>query len=105
MNDNDSYSQNTTVDEEISNSNFGSIIQCWLRDLVKSQPSHRYSSYYDRPWSKSHRPWSLENIQRDIEKFNRSNNYKNAIEVSKKMLQNGVLGKISLLSIFSKSSF
>jgi tetratricopeptide (TPR) repeat protein len=80
--------QNSSINDAISNSNFGSIIQSWLRDLVELQPN-RY--VYDRPWSKSSRPWSLDKIQRDIERFNRYNDYKNAIEVSKKMLQNGVL--------------
>jgi hypothetical protein len=95
MNNNDS---NMTIDDAISNSNFGFTIQNWLRDFVKSQPSHRMSSYYDRPWSKSHAPWSLEKMQRDIEQFNRFSEYTNAIEVSKKMLQNGILGK----SIFTR---
>jgi hypothetical protein len=80
--------QNSSINDAISNSNFGSIIQSWLRDLVELQPN-RY--VYDRPWSKSSRPWSLDKIQRDIERFNRYNDYKNAIEVSKKMLQNGIL--------------
>ena len=85
---------NLTIDDAINNSNFGFTIQNWLRDFVKSQSSQRSSSYYDRPWSKSHRPWSLDKIQHDIDQFNRFNEYKDAIEVSKKMLQNGVLGKI-----------
>ncbi len=83
--------QNSSIIDAIRNSNFGLIIQSWLHDLITLQSNRLF---YDRPWSKSSRPWSLDKIQRDIEKFNRFNEYKNAIDVSKKMLQNGVLGKI-----------
>jgi hypothetical protein len=62
--------------------------------LVTIQSNRRVSSFLERPWSKSSRPWSLDKIQRDIERLNRFNEYTNAIEVSKKMLQNGILGKI-----------
>jgi hypothetical protein len=82
--------QNSSIHDAISNSNFGSIIQSWLRDLVTSQSNRRF---HDRPWSKSSRPWSLDRIQHDIDRYNRFNDYRNTIEVSKKLLQNGVLGK------------
>ncbi|CAF3746768.1 unnamed protein product [Rotaria sordida] len=87
----DTNMRSTTVSEAISNSNFGSTIQSWLHDFITSQTSYRFSSFYDRPWSKSPTPWSLNKILGDIEKFNVSNEYKNAIEVSKKMLHNGLL--------------
>lgn len=85
--------------EAIASSSFGSIIQSWLNDLVASKPSHYYTSIYNRPWSISARPWSLDTIQYDIDKFQRCNDHKNTIAVSKKMLQNGVLGKISEILI------
>lgn len=47
---------------------------------------------HDRLWTKSYRPWSLDKLQRDIDRFNRLSELKNAIEASKKMLKNGVLG-------------
>lgn len=84
------FMQSSSIDDVISNSSFGSIIQSWLRDLVASQSNRHYN---DRPWSRYSRPWSLDKIQRDIERYNRFNDYKNTIEVTKKMLQNGVLGK------------
>jgi len=86
----EAYNQNSSTYDAISNSNFGTIVQSWLRDLVALQSNRRY---YDRPWSKSSRPWSLDKIQHDIDKFYRFNDYRHAIEVSKKLLQNGVLGK------------
>ncbi|CAF3924379.1 unnamed protein product, partial [Rotaria sp. Silwood1] len=92
-NHNDTYTRSISITDTISNSNFGLTIQNWLHDLVKSQPNHRFSSYYDRPWSKNSIPWSLNKIMGDIERFSESNNYKNAIDVSKKMLHNGILGK------------
>lgn len=79
------------------NSNFCSTIQSWLRDLVTLQSKNRLSSYFERPWSKSPRPWSLDTIHRDIERYNRFNEYGVSIEVSKKMLQNGLLGKNLLI--------
>jgi hypothetical protein len=89
--ENDLYdNQNSTIYDSISQSNFGMTIQSWLRDLVTAQSNRRY---YDRPWSKSSRPWSLDKIQQDIDRFYRFNEHRNAIEVSKKLLQNGVLGK------------
>ncbi|CAF3097831.1 unnamed protein product [Rotaria sp. Silwood2] len=90
-NHNDPYMRSTSVSDAISNSNFGSTIQNWLHDFVKSQPSHRFSSCFDRPWSKTALPWSLNKILGDIQKFNRLNDYKNAIDVSKKLLHNGIL--------------
>ncbi|CAF2993598.1 unnamed protein product [Rotaria socialis] len=88
---NDTYMQSTTINEAILNSNFGPTIQSWLQDFVKTEPSYRLSSMYDRIWSKSPIPWSLNKIQGDIEKFHASRNYKNAIEISKKLLHNGAL--------------
>jgi hypothetical protein len=38
------------------------------------------------------RPYSLDRLQRDIERYQRLNDFKNATEASKKMLKNGVLG-------------
>ncbi|CAF3694483.1 unnamed protein product [Rotaria sp. Silwood1] len=90
-NHNDTYTRSISITDTISNSNFGLTIQNWLHDLVKSQPNHRFSSYDDRPWSKNSIPWSLNKIMGDIERFSESNNYKNAIDVSKKMLHNGIL--------------
>lgn len=90
-NNNQIHSQNSSSYDAITNSNFGSIVQSWLRDLVTLQSNRRY---YDRPWSRSSRPWSLDKIQQDIERFHRFYEYKNAIDVSKKMLRNGILGNI-----------
>lgn len=87
---NSTYMRNNSIDDVISKSNFGSIIQNWLHDSVAIQ-SHRY--YHDRPWSKCSRPWTLEKIQRDIDRHYRYNEYEKAIEIAKKMLQNGILGK------------
>jgi len=78
----------SSMNDIISNSNFGLIIQSWLHDLIALQ-SNRH--YHDRPWSKSTRPWSLNKIQHDIERFNQYHDYQNTIDVSKKMLQNGIL--------------
>jgi tetratricopeptide (TPR) repeat protein len=77
--------------DQISNSNFSSTIQNWLRDLVASQSTRRSSSFPEKPWSKSMRPYALDRLQRDIERFYRLNEYKNTIDASKKMLKNGVL--------------
>ncbi|CAF2074275.1 unnamed protein product [Rotaria magnacalcarata] len=88
---NDTYMQSTTINDAILNSNFGLTIQSWLQDFVKTQPSYRSSSMYDRIWSRSPTPWSLNKIQGDIEKYHASRNYKNAIEISKKLLHNGAL--------------
>ncbi len=96
---NDTYIPSTTINDAISNSNFCSTIQSWLRDLVTLQSNRRVSSFLERPWSKSSRPWSLDKIHRDIERLNRFNEHTDAIEVSKKMLQNGILGKIYSLII------
>lgn len=84
--------QYSSAYEAIASSNFGSIIQNWLRDFVKLQTNRRF---IDRPWSRSSRPYSLDRIQSDISRFDRFNEYRNAIDVSKKMLHNGVLGKPS----------
>jgi len=81
-----------SYDDQISNSNFSSIIQNWLRDFVTLQSNRRLSSFHEKPWSKSARPWALDKLQRDIERFHRLSDYRNAIEASKKMLRNGVLG-------------
>jgi hypothetical protein len=80
------------INDAIANSSFCSTIQAWLRDTVQVQSNHHSSSYYDKPWSKSARPWSLDKLQRDIERFNRLSDFRNAVEASKKMLRNGVLG-------------
>ena len=77
----------------MSSSNFGPLVQNWLRDLLAQQSTHRQLTIHDRPWTKSTRPWSLNNIQHDIDRFARLQNYPSAIEVSKKMLHNGVLGR------------
>ena len=90
----DTYIQGTTIGDAISNSNFSSTIQSWLHDSAALQLNRRLFSIYDRPWSRSHLPWSLDKIQNDTERFNRLDDYENAIEVSKKLLQNGRLGKI-----------
>jgi hypothetical protein len=79
--------------DQISSSNFGSIIQSWLRDTVQLETDRRPTSHHTRPWSKSVRPWSLDKLQRDIERFNRLRDFGNAIEASKKMLKNGILGQ------------
>ena len=76
-------SSNTNEFDSIANSNFGFLIQTWLRDLVKPHSS--------RPWSKSPQPYILDKIQRDMDRFVRFNDYQNAIDVSKKMLQNNQL--------------
>ena len=84
------------MEDEITNSNFGLTIQSWLRDSVVSQPHRRMSTYHDRPWSRSSRPWGIDKLQNDIEKYIRFNDFRNAIEVAKKMLHNGLLGKFHL---------
>ena len=91
-------SENSSTYDAIANSNFGSIIQNWLRDFVKLQTNRRY---IERPWSRSSRPYSLDRIQSDISRFDRFNDYRNAIDVSKKMLRNGLLGKLSVSFIHS----
>ena len=78
--------------EQISKLNFSSIIQNWLRDLVQLESSRRLLSMNEKLWSKSYRPWSLDKLQRDIERYHRLNEFKCATETSKKMLKNGVLG-------------
>ncbi|CAF1219727.1 unnamed protein product [Adineta steineri] len=83
-NNNDRYMQNTTNDDMVQISNFSSLIQSWLHDSNSLQSNRRSLSVSDRPWS-------LNSIQRDIEQFHRMYKYKNAIEASKKMLQNGIL--------------
>ncbi|UJR21886.1 hypothetical protein I4U23_024958 [Adineta vaga] len=88
---NETSMQSTTINDTISNSNFGSLIQSWLRDLVALHSTRYSSSIHGRPWTKSIRPWSLNTIQYDIDRFHRCNDYQNAIEVSKKMLHNGLL--------------
>ncbi|CAF0818380.1 unnamed protein product [Adineta ricciae] len=90
-NTNEIATEASTVDEIISSSKFGSLIQNWLRDLLVQQSTHRQLTIHDRPWTNSVRPWSLNNIQHDIDRFSRLRNYPSAIEVSKKMLHNGVL--------------
>jgi hypothetical protein len=80
--------------DAISNSNFSSTIQNWLRDLIALQYSRHSSSYSERPWSQSSRPYSLDSLQRDIERCKRYDDFQNTIETSKKMLKNGLLGKI-----------
>ncbi|CAF0937621.1 unnamed protein product [Adineta ricciae] len=81
----------STIDEIISSSNFGPLIQNWLCDLLVQQSTDRQLTIHDRPWTNSVRPWSLNNIQHDIDRFSRLYNYPSAIEVSKKMLHNGLL--------------
>ena len=78
----------------ISNSNFSPTIQNWLRDSVQSRSNP--SSYHDKPWSRSTRPWSLDKLQREIERFHRLNDTRNTLETSKKMLKNGVLGLLEI---------
>lgn len=90
---NQSYSHNSSEYDVVSESDFGLIVQSWLRDFVNQQANRRYIG---RPWSRSHRPWSLDKIQSDITRYVRFNDYRNAIDVSKKMLRNGILGRISL---------
>ncbi|CAF5019315.1 unnamed protein product, partial [Rotaria sp. Silwood1] len=80
-----------SYNDQISNSNFSSTIQNWLRDSIKLQSNNRSSTFYDKPWSKSSRPSILNSLQRDIQKYNGSNDLKNTIEAAKKMLKNGVL--------------
>lgn len=89
---NNYHSQNSSEYDAISNSDFGSLVQSWLRDFVNLQSTRRYIG---RPWSRSSRPWSLDKIQSDISRYHRFNDYRNAIDVSKKMLRNGILGRIS----------
>lgn len=86
-------SKNDTMDDAISNSNFSSTIQTWLRDAVRSQLNNRLYSYYDRPWSNALIPWSLEGIQRDLNRHHRCQETSTAIDVSKILLKNGLLGK------------
>lgn len=91
----------TSTFDQIANSSFGLLLQTWLRDLVASQPNR---SHYDRPWSKSPRPYSLDRIQRDIDRFIRFNDYQNAVDVSKKLLQNNLLGKTIDIFVVAKAS-
>jgi hypothetical protein len=60
--------------------------------LQRTQSNRSSSSSHEKLWSRSSRPWALDKLQRDIERFNRLNDFKNAIEASKKILKNGVLG-------------
>lgn len=86
MNDNtqqqSASSRTNLYNDQISKSNFGSTIQSWLRDTLSPR---------EKPWSKSARPWALDKLQRDIDRFNRLSEFRNSIETSKKMLKNGVL--------------
>jgi hypothetical protein len=59
---------------------------------MTSQSNRRSSSFPEKPWSKSPRPYAVDRLQRDIERFHRLNDNKNTIEASKKMLKNGLLG-------------
>ncbi|CAF1187969.1 unnamed protein product [Adineta steineri] len=86
-----SLSSINSSNDHISSSNFCPTIQNWLRDLVILQSNNRPSTLHEKTWSKSSRPWALDKLQRDIERFNRLNDFKNAVEASKKMLKNGVL--------------
>ncbi|CAF1273581.1 unnamed protein product [Adineta ricciae] len=88
ISENRSSSTLTSQNDQISNSNFSPIVQSWLRD---SQSNHHSSSLSDKPWSKLSRPYELDRLQRDIERFNRLNDNRNALEAAKKMLKNGLL--------------
>ncbi|CAF0950852.1 unnamed protein product [Rotaria sordida] len=80
-----------SYNDQISNSNFSSTIQNWLRDSIKSQSNNRSSTFHDKLWSKSSRPSTLNCLYRDIQKYNGLNDVKNTTDASKKMLKNGVL--------------
>ena len=94
---------NSTSDH-ISNSNFSSTLQGWLRDLVAAQQSTNRtssSSFPIRTWSKGMRPYALDRLQRDIERFHRLNDGRNAVEASKKMLKNGLLGSLTITCLIT----
>ena len=87
--ENRSSSTLTSQNDQISNSNFSPMVQSWLRD---SQYNRRSSSLSDKPWSKQSRPCALDRLQRDIERFNRLNHTRNALEAANKMLKNALPG-------------
>jgi len=84
------HSSTKSYDDLILNSNFCSTIQNWLRDSMNIQSNHQ-GMHRDKPWTKSARPWALDRLQRDIERFHRLNDHVSALEASKKMLKNGFL--------------
>lgn len=43
------------------------------------------------------RPYAVDRLQRDIERFYRLNDSKNALDAAKKMLKNGLLGLFSII--------
>lgn len=91
------------IHDAITNSKFSPLIQSWLRERVPESTGSYYSPYCDLPWSNTPPPYSVHNLENDIDRCQCNSDHQGVIQVASLMLKNGALGRT--LSFASVSSF